>query len=62
MLNEQRRINEELMGQMRQMQMSMSDMRSRMSRGPGGYPASEDIGGFGSGYGEGYGGGSNPDH
>ena len=42
---------------MRQMQMSMSDMRSRMSQGPGGYPASEDIGGFGSGYGEGYGGG-----
>ena len=69
MLSEQRRINEELMGQMRQMQMSMSDMRSKMGRGGGGvggvggglaghgYPAQDDFGGFGSGYGSGYGGG-----
>ena len=57
MLDEQRRINEELMGQMMQMQMSMSDMRSRMGRGVPGAVPPDDIGGFGSGYGDGYGGG-----
>ena len=63
MLQEQRRINEELMGQMRQMQMSMTDMRSHMAQsdggtgGVGGHHHQPEIGGFGSGYGGGYGGG-----
>ena len=76
MLQEQRRINEELMGQMRQMQMSMTDMRSHMAGGSGGSGGSgggggggggggpvhhqPEIGGFGSGYGGGYGGGKMP--
>ena len=36
MLQEQRKINEELMGQMKQMQRSMMDMRTRMSGSGGG--------------------------
>ena len=67
MLAEQRRINEELMGQMRQMQMSMTDMRSHMAGGTGGTGGGggqvqyqHEIGGFGSGYGGGYGGGKMP--
>ena len=71
MLQEQRRINEELMGRMRQMQMSMTDMRSHMGQGDGGsgggggglgpvHHHQPDIGGFGSGYGGGYGGGKMP--
>ena len=69
MLQEQRKINEELMGQMRQMQMSMQDMKRGFGSGGGGGsgigpssssrdgPWSDDFGGFGSGYGEGFGGG-----
>ena len=70
MLQEQRRINEELMGRMRQMQMSMTDMRSHMGHGDGGgigfgggggpVHHQPEIGGFGSGYGGGYGGGKMP--
>ena len=62
MLQEQRKINEELMGQMREMQMTMQDMRTRMgpgnNRGGGGGGWSDDsYDGFGSGYGDGFGGG-----
>jgi len=61
MLNEQRKINEELMGQMREMQMTMQDMRSNFgSRGGGGNSWNDDydgFDGFGSGYGNGFGGG-----
>ena len=56
------------MGQMRQMQMSMTDMRSHLGQGNGGgegggvggplhQSSSVPYGGFGSGYGGGYGGG-----
>lgn len=71
MLQEQRKINEELMGQMRQMQMSMQDMKRGFGGSSGGGggngPSSSrggpwsddfgDFGGFGSGYGDGFGGG-----
>lgn len=64
MLQEQRKINDELMSQMREMQMTMQDMRSRVgpggSRGADNYDDGRDRGfsSFGSGYGEGgYGGG-----
>ena len=68
MLQEQRKINEELMGQMRQMQMSMQDMKRGFGGSSGGGgggggngpsssrggPWSDDFGDFG-GFGSGYG-------
>ena len=66
MLQEQRKINDELMSQMREMQMTMQDMRTRMGpsgsrdTGAGSYVGGGDVdfSSFGSGYGEGgYGGG-----
>ena len=66
MLQEQRKINDELMSQMREMQMTMQDMRTRMGpsgsrdTGAGSYVGGGDMdfSSFGSGYGEGgYGGG-----
>ena len=64
MLQEQRKINDELMSQMREMQMTMQDMRTRVggsSRGADNYderPRDQGFSSFGSGYGEGgYGGG-----
>ena len=60
MLQEQRRINEELMGQMKQMQMSMRDMRTRMGPGGGGGSMMGGMGGGSRGFGGGVGGASNP--
>ena len=61
MLAEQRRINEELMGQMKQMQMSMRDMSTRMGPGGGGGMGSSRAGNMMGGMGgasRGFGGGS----
>ena len=49
MLQEQRKINEELMGQMREMQMSMQDMRRGMGGGGGGGSGGGGVGGGGGG-------------
>ena len=64
MLQEQRKINEELLGQMREMQMTMQDMRTRMGPGNnrgvgggGGGWSDDSYDGFGSGYADGFGGG-----
>ena len=64
MLQEQRKINDELMSQMREMQMTMQDMRTRVGGSRGGAdnyderPRDQGFSSFGSGYGEGgFGGG-----
>ena len=58
MLQEQRKINDELMSQMREMQMTMQDMRNKVGGGDRERDMDRGFSSFGSGYGEGgYGGG-----